>query len=35
MDADTALDKLIEKDHYMEYTNADGVTYQFPLNLSK
>lgn len=34
-DADTALDKLVEKDPYMEYTNADGETFQFPLNLSK
>ena len=34
-DADTALDKLIEKDPYMEYTNADGETFRFPLNLGK
>lgn len=35
IDADTALDKLVEKDPYMEYTNADGETFQFPLSLSK
>ncbi len=32
-DEDTALEKLIEEDPYMEYTNADGETFQFPLNL--
>lgn len=32
-DADTALAQLVEKDPYMEYTNADGETFQFPLNL--
>ena len=34
-DADTENEKLKEKDPYMEYTNADGETFQFPLNLSK
>ena len=34
-DAEAALDKLVEKDPYMEYTNADGETFHFPLNLSK
>lgn len=34
-DVDTALDNLVEKAPYMEYTNADGETFQFPLNLSK
>ncbi len=32
-DADTALEELVEKDPYMEYTNADSETFQFPLNL--
>ncbi len=34
-DEDTALEKLIEEDPYMEYTNADGESFQFPLNLSE
>lgn len=34
-DADAALDKLVEKAPYMEYTNAVGKTFQFHLKLSK
>ena len=32
-DADAALARLAEKAPYMEYTNADGEAFQFPLNL--
>lgn len=34
-DSNTAMNKLLEKDPYMEYTNADGATFQFPLQLNR